>query len=1149
MKKKLISMLLAVLMVASLFAGTSVSAYADETEQVIEYTMKQGDTVLKVCQANGINYYTCKNAIMKLNGFSSDADFRFIPVGKVIKIPASNAAAVEISSAGTTGSTGGSTGSTGSTVTSSSDSVAYYLVPYTMQRGETIYTVCSALGINYGTYAKQIQSINNLSSLSNVKAGQTILFPQTKAPAVGTSCYKVMNHKVVSGETAYTICSINGVSYNGNLKLLQALNSKDNLNYIKAGSSFYVPVQTVIQAAQSNNNNNNNSSSNNNNSNNSNNSSSSGENVKKYALTAANTAGGTVGFYVDSKAVTSAAAGDIVTIVATPDKNYAVSSIDAVYSDGSAAPKLNGDTFVMPTSAVTANVKFIKGYNINVDCTYTNAVKVMVNGVVGSSASEGSQVTVVSGNPSLSVDGKIEIYKTETGKIWKTIDPSKSFDMPSFEVTVKVKMKTVDTYGFYKTVVKDGATVDVSAKNTAADLATGTGSFVLQVNGSTVSKAAEGTTVTVLASPSVGYSISKVWVFECDEETGDRVSVVNVIKGETFTMPADPVEVVVSFTAGSGSINIKSSSHGIIEAQNSLGKKITVATTDSEVTLKATADAGYAADKPIVIRTVDGTLVEVTDAGSGTYTFRMPGGGAEVTPQFVGADTNLTVDFFLNDEKDLSGVNKLRINSDEPAAKYGVGKLLQLAEDPAEGHSFVRYEVLVDGNYDAERTKSANENSSFAMADKDTTIRAYFEAQLVEVKYQADSTYILMWVDAKNYNKSVESVTVGGDAVMIINPKSGEIDDLRSVKVTSKATGEVIGTYSSVYDEATEKYVRTFDGGLAQTTGNNAYDERGVIGMTFKMPAGGVDVAVVVQKGVAKVRLDTSYALKIEGVDEADKFDMICVYGDSYTQSMYENFERKVSVGTNVGIKLTDKATARHLTLDSIKYTVDGETKYIESVNGVCSFVMPGGNVNITEVNCSCARVNISAFQTNLSNCTIEFVESGNKLNKVSSYKVGDTVCFRITPKSGYAMDALGGGGVASLFNLDDGTDITSSLTGPDAGGYYTFVLSESTDNVRIEASASNNKTAYKVTVTGLAAEHEGFVTLNNSSQGKSWALSDTVTEGYGYAKDRVTLSLTGIAKDNLTAISINGTPVTVNGGGSYTFTMDYNDATIDLTF
>ena len=165
MKKRIISALLTVLMVMSLFTGLSVSAYADdENPQVVEYTLKAGDYVLKLCQAQGINYFTCKDAIIKLNGLKSENDFRFLAVGRVIKLPATDAAALNIIASGSTGT--GSTGTTTGTVSTAkgSESVAYYLIPYTIQRGETVAGICNSLGIIFTNYADQIMKLNNISS-------------------------------------------------------------------------------------------------------------------------------------------------------------------------------------------------------------------------------------------------------------------------------------------------------------------------------------------------------------------------------------------------------------------------------------------------------------------------------------------------------------------------------------------------------------------------------------------------------------------------------------------------------------------------------------------------------------------------------------------------------------------------------------------------------------------------------------------------------------------------------------------------------------------------------------------------------------------------------------------------------------------------
>jgi len=173
MKKRIISALLTVLMVMSLFTGLSVSAYADdENPQVVEYTLKAGDYVLKLCQAQGINYFTCKDAIIKLNGLKSENDFRFLAVGRVIKLPATDAAALNIIASGSTGTGTGSTGSTGTTTgtvsaAKGSDSVAYYLIPYTIQRGETVAGICNSLGISF------TQVTRDTNIIAQVLAGES----------------------------------------------------------------------------------------------------------------------------------------------------------------------------------------------------------------------------------------------------------------------------------------------------------------------------------------------------------------------------------------------------------------------------------------------------------------------------------------------------------------------------------------------------------------------------------------------------------------------------------------------------------------------------------------------------------------------------------------------------------------------------------------------------------------------------------------------------------------------------------------------------------------------------------------------------------------------------------------------------------------
>ena len=189
MKKRFISMLLAVLLVASLFGGTSLSAYADGDYSTVQYTMAKGDTLLQICNKMGLNFYTCQTAINKLNNFTSEAQYRKLYVGQVITLPASNEDAAKIASSYISGSTGsGSVVNTGNSSSSGnvSGNVAYWLIPYTIQRGETVVGICNTLGISFDTYSSQIMQINNISSWNRVAAGKTLLLPTAGTTASAT---------------------------------------------------------------------------------------------------------------------------------------------------------------------------------------------------------------------------------------------------------------------------------------------------------------------------------------------------------------------------------------------------------------------------------------------------------------------------------------------------------------------------------------------------------------------------------------------------------------------------------------------------------------------------------------------------------------------------------------------------------------------------------------------------------------------------------------------------------------------------------------------------------------------------------------------------------------------------------------------------
>ena len=153
---RFISLLLCVVMIMSLFTGLAGSASADD---VITHEVQSGEIMLKICEKHGLNYYACKDAIMALNGFTSEAQLGKLSVGQKLRLPASDALAktTSTSTAVVTSTTVGGTTLTTTTnyvgTTAASGSVAYYLTPYTVQTGDTLAGICSKLNSNYYYYS------------------------------------------------------------------------------------------------------------------------------------------------------------------------------------------------------------------------------------------------------------------------------------------------------------------------------------------------------------------------------------------------------------------------------------------------------------------------------------------------------------------------------------------------------------------------------------------------------------------------------------------------------------------------------------------------------------------------------------------------------------------------------------------------------------------------------------------------------------------------------------------------------------------------------------------------------------------------------------------------------------------------------------
>lgn len=612
MKKRLISFIMMLVMLVSLFSVFATTASADA--QVTTVTVAKGDTVLSICQARGIDFYTYKNLIMKLNGFTSESSFNKISVGAQISLPVSNQAAAALSNGsvaatGTTTVAGGTTtgGLTTGTVSSlpSGDHVAYYLATYTVQKGETIGGIYANWGLSYKTYANQIVKLNNLRNINAVQAGKTLLLPTTNPGLAGSTYTTVMAHTMRSGESAYNIvCGDYGLNYNAAQAMLQSLNNRTNLGSFRVGELLYIPVSGVVSV----------------------------DNTVNGGTTGGSTTTGTVstsGSYnlvsetpkngsfdlqVSGKSVKTASAGQLVNIVPVPDTGYAVDTIKvSKVGDTATTTTVTNNSFVMPAYSAIVSVTFkqAKQYELNIDSSANGGIVAMVDNTPVSKVYAGTQVTIkTTPATGFMLDHVRVTYNDYRDSV--AVENGK-FTMPNFPVTVTATFKIDPDYNPTKgnRIFTDVTNATITAKigNTATEYAK------------------PGDRVTLEVKPENNYVLESIKVYYNDFSktiTLDKMS---------FDMPDGPVTVVAIVKPTSSAkfaINVAENPDGKVKITVD-GKEVTSASPGQTVKIEGSSTKSYYYYLSTVTKVGDSSTV--INLGENN-TFTMPDYAVNVNVKF-----------------------------------------------------------------------------------------------------------------------------------------------------------------------------------------------------------------------------------------------------------------------------------------------------------------------------------------------------------------------------------------------------------------------------------------------------------------------------------------------------------------------------------
>ena len=220
MFKRSLALLLSLVM---LLLVLPAAAWAEE--DYITITIQKGDTVRKLLKANGRDYDLDKYIVMVLNGMDRESQMEILTIGETIKIPKAEKDIV----------------GEAPHLISSKDKIHYYVIPYKVQKGDTLKFIYKLWGLPYDDYVDAIKALNEDKDLNNLKIGDIYFLPTTERNLKTKIYTTVMSHIMLEGESVESVFTRYGIDFAENCEHLQAYNTQD-FALMKAGDKLLIPL-------------------------------------------------------------------------------------------------------------------------------------------------------------------------------------------------------------------------------------------------------------------------------------------------------------------------------------------------------------------------------------------------------------------------------------------------------------------------------------------------------------------------------------------------------------------------------------------------------------------------------------------------------------------------------------------------------------------------------------------------------------------------------------------------------------------------------------------------------------------------------------------------------------------------------------------
>ena len=220
MVKRNLALALCILMFVSLIPCV---AFAAEDYDIV--TIQKGNTVLNLLEERGRDYETDRFVVMVLNRMYRESQLEVLSIGDTIKIPKAKA---EIK------------GETPNLI-SEADGIEHFVIPYKIQKGDTLKNIYKLWGLSYLENAEIIKALNPGKDPDRLSVGEIYNLPTSENNLKTNTYTTVMFHVLLKDESPESVFAHYGIDFSAKEADLQKYNLIP-FSEMKEGDKLLIPL-------------------------------------------------------------------------------------------------------------------------------------------------------------------------------------------------------------------------------------------------------------------------------------------------------------------------------------------------------------------------------------------------------------------------------------------------------------------------------------------------------------------------------------------------------------------------------------------------------------------------------------------------------------------------------------------------------------------------------------------------------------------------------------------------------------------------------------------------------------------------------------------------------------------------------------------